>query len=317
MNYIILDLEWNQPSEGRICRVKEIPFEIIEIGAIKMDENYNVIGEFNEMIRPKIYRDMNRVTQNLLHINMEDLERGKPFEEVIEKFLRWCGEDYIFGTWGPLDLTELQRNMRYYGKKMFCDRPLEYLDLQKIFAISFEEKNARHTLEYAVDFLGIEKDIPFHRAFSDAYYTSKVFEKCPKDKLAYVSFDTFVLPPNKAKEIHIQFPDYSKYISRTFKSKEAAIGDREVMSTKCYLCKKPTRRKLKWFTANGKHYYSISICEKHGYIKGKVRLKKTEAGLYYVAKTMRQISEEQVEEIVRKKEQAKKQYFIQKNDENR
>ena len=313
MNYIILDLEWNQPSEGRICRVKEIPFEIIEIGAIKMDENYNVIGEFNEMIRPKIYRDMNRVTQSLLHINMEDLERGKPFEEVIEKFLAWCGEDYMFGTWGPLDLTELQRNMRYYGQKMFCDRPLKYLDLQKIFAISFEDKNARHTLEYAVDFLKIEKDIPFHRAFSDAYYTSKVFEKCPKEKLAYVSFDTFVLPPNKSKEIHIQFPDYSKYISRPFKTKEAAIGDREVMSTKCYLCKKPTRRKVKWFTANGKHYYSISICEKHGYLKGKVRLKKTEAGFYYVSKTMRQISEEQVEEIVRKKEQAKKQYFVQKN----
>ena len=316
MNYIILDLEWNQSSEGRTKRIKELPFEIIEIGAIKMDENYNVIGEFNQLIRPKVYRDMNRITQNLIHIDMEDLQRGKPFEEVILQFIDWCGEEYMFCTWGPLDLTELQRNMRYYDQKMLSDRPLKYLDLQKIFAISFEDKSARHTLEYAVDFLKIEKDIPFHRAFSDAYYTSKVFEKCPREMLSYVSFDTYILPSGKNKEIHIQFRDYYKYISRQFKTKESAIGDREVMSTKCYLCNKPTKRKVKWFTANGKHYYSISVCEEHGFIKGKVRLKKSESGLFYVVKTMRQISEEQVKEIIQKKEQAKNRILSEKNSKN-
>lgn len=305
MNYIVLDLEWNQSCEGKINRNKEIPFEIIEIGAIKMDSDYNIIGEYNQLIRPKVYHDMHKITEDLIHMHMEDLERGRPFEEVIEEFLSWCGDDYMFCTWGPLDLTELQRNMRYYGKDPLCDRPLEYLDLQKIFAIAFEEKNTRHSLEYAVDQLKIEKDIPFHRAFSDAYYTAKIFEKCPKEYLSYVSFDTYILPPNRNKEIHIQFRDYYKYISREFKTKESALGDREVMSTKCYLCNKPTRRKVKWFTPNGKHYYNISICEEHGFIKGKVRIRKSEAGLCYVVKTMKQIDENQVKEIIHKKEQAK------------
>jgi DNA polymerase III epsilon subunit-like protein len=312
MDYIILDLEWNQSAGGRNKRNKEIPFEIIEIGAIKMDDNYNIIGEFNQLIHPKVYHDMHKITGDLIHIQMEDLERGKPFEKVIVEFLDWCGDDYMFCTWGPLDLMELQRNMRYYGQPVFSDRPFKFLDLQKIFGISFENKNARHTLEYAVDFLNIEKDIPFHRAFSDAYYTAKVFEKCPKEALLYVSFDIFTLPPNKNKEIHMKFPDYYKYISREFKTKRSAIGDREVMSTKCYLCGKATRRKIKWFTPNNKHYYSVSVCEQHGFLKGKVRIRKSEAGLYYVIKTMRLISEEQVKEIMDKKEQAKQQNKIQK-----
>ena len=47
MNYIVFDLEWNQSNspEGEI---KEIPFEIIEIGAVKLDSEKKIIGRFNE-----------------------------------------------------------------------------------------------------------------------------------------------------------------------------------------------------------------------------------------------------------------------------
>ena len=312
MNYIILDLEWNQSSEGKVNRNEDIPFEIIEIGAIKMDEEYNVIGEYSQLIRPKVYQDMHKVTEDLIHIQMEDLERGKPFETVMNQFLEWCGEDYMFCTWGPLDLIELQRNMNYYGMEALSDRPFAYLDVQKIFGIAFEDKYSRRTLEHAVDFLEIEKDIPFHRAFSDAYYTAKVLAKCPKEALVYVSYDTYRIPSTKAKEIHAVFPDYTKYISREFKKKESITSDREVMSTKCYLCNKPAKRKIKWFTPNGKHYYSVSSCEEHGYLKAKIRIRKSEAGLPYVIKTMRLITKEEMQEILDKKEQAKLQKKLRK-----
>ena len=58
MNYIILDLEWNQSntSKEEICKV--LPFEIIEIGAIKLDEYRQKTDEFNELIKPQIYHEM-------------------------------------------------------------------------------------------------------------------------------------------------------------------------------------------------------------------------------------------------------------------
>ena len=35
MNYIVFDLEWNQNPSGKKTRNDRLPFEIIEIGAVK------------------------------------------------------------------------------------------------------------------------------------------------------------------------------------------------------------------------------------------------------------------------------------------
>ena len=52
MNIIVLDLEWNQHSGGRKERILDKPiFEIIEIGAVKLDENYNIVDKFSQLIK--------------------------------------------------------------------------------------------------------------------------------------------------------------------------------------------------------------------------------------------------------------------------
>ena len=67
--------------------------------------------------------------------------------------------------------------MKYYDLDPLSDRPLKFYDVQKLFSIAFEDRKTRRSLEYAVDFLQIEKDIPFHRAFSDAYYTAQILAR--------------------------------------------------------------------------------------------------------------------------------------------
>lgn len=307
MDYIILDLEWNQPEEGRDFIHKELPFEIIEIGAIKLDGSRKIIGEFNQLIKPQVYHHMNHVTEKMVRVDMQQLNKGESFVTVIEDFLEWCGEDYIFCTWGPLDLIELQRNMRYYNIPALNVKPFPFYDVQKLFSIAYEDRKLRRSLEFAVDYLKIEKDIPFHRAFSDAYYTAKVFGTITKEwVLTHYSYDIYHLPRNKAEEIHIVFEDYAKYISREFGEKVNALRDREVISTKCYYCNRPLKRKIKWFSPNGgKHYYSVSYCDKHGYMKGKIRLKKSEKGKLYVIKTLKFIDNSQVEEIINKRKKNK------------
>lgn len=326
MNYVVLDLEWNQGTEGTSHRHHDkIPFEIIEIGAIKLDGNKNVIGQFHQLIKPVIYKNMHHITESMLHIHMEDLQQGKSFPEVLGAFLDWCGEDFIFCTWGLLDLVELQRNMRYYNMAPLSDGPFSFLDIQKLFSIEYEDKKCRRSLEYAIDFLKIDKDVPFHRAFSDAYYTAKILEKISTDVEEYCSYDVFSLPKSKEEEIYKIFPSYSKYISREFENKSQAITDREVLSTKCYICDKNAKRKIKWFTPNGKHYYSVSYCDKHGFLKGKIRIRKgmnsacensendnVENERVYVIKTLKLISEEEKNNIVEKREHARVQRQIKR-----
>ena len=315
MNYIVFDLEWNQGIAGkRESSHEEIPFEIIEIGAIKLDKRKNIIGQFQKIIKPSVYKKMPDIIEDMLHVDMKELKAGTPFPEAAEEFLAWCGEDFMFCSWGSLDLLELQRNMEYYQMPALAAGPICFLDIQKLFGIAFEHKKVGRTLEYAVDSLQIEKDIPFHRAFSDAYYTALVLQKIPADIEEYCSYDTYQLPKSKKEEIHKVFPSYSKYISRSFPDKGKAMEDREVLSTRCYICDKAARKKIRWFTPNGKHYYSVSYCEKHGYLKGKIRIRKNicDPESVFVIKTMKLISKEDVDKIIEKKEHARIQRQIRR-----
>ncbi len=307
MNYVVLDLEWNQPENSESVN-PNLPFEIVEIGAILLNEDKQIIGEFTQIVKPALYNHMNRITGKLIHLQTKELKQGKPFVKTMNEFFEWCGEDYIFCTWGTQDLTELQRNMKFHKMPVLAHRPFPYLDVQKLFSIAYDkDRKVRRSLEYAVEYLNIEQDIPFHRAFSDAYYTAKVMASI-KEVMVFenYSYDVFHLPKCRADEVNVLFHDYAKYISREFEDKTAALQDREVNSTRCYLCKKNLRKKIRWFAANPKHLYSVSVCDKHGYMKGKIRLKKSENGVY-VVKTQKFISEEEVADIIEKRDHIREQ----------
>lgn len=310
MNYIVLDLEWNQ-SKNDTEEIPGLAFEIIEIGAVMLNDTYVMVHEFSRLVKPEVYHEMNQITSKLIHLQMQELQSGAPFTEAAEDFLKWCGSgEYIFCTWGSMDLTELQRNMQFYNMAPLSGGPIAFLDVQKLFSLAYEDGKSRRGLEYAVDKLGIEKDIPFHRAFSDAYYTAKLLKAIAEqhgEVMQYISYDVFHLPHSREQEVKVRFENYAKYISREFDSKENAFADGEVVSSKCYLCRRNLKKKVKWFTPNGRHYYCLAYCEKHGYLKAKIRVRKSESGKVYIVKTTKFISQEDAAKLKNRSAQVKRQ----------
>ena len=73
MNYIVLDFEWNQSTYGREARLRRLPFEIIEIGAVKLDAQGRVIEEYDTIIRPVVYKKMHHMTMEMTGITDEML----------------------------------------------------------------------------------------------------------------------------------------------------------------------------------------------------------------------------------------------------
>ncbi|MGN0363129.1 MAG: exonuclease domain-containing protein [Bilifractor sp.] len=298
MNYIVFDLEWNQSPAGKSREVKRLPFEIIEIGAVKLDENRVLVDTFHSVIRPVVYKTLNYRTREIVHIEKEELEHGEHFPDAARRFLAWAGPDSIFCTWGSVDLTELQRNLKYYRMLSLLKGPMHYYDVQKLFAVQFEDMKSRRALEYGIDYLHIEKDGDFHRALEDARYTTLIFQKIDMDVvLAYDSIDVYQNPKKKTDEIFIIYNGYSKYISREFPCKEEAMQDPEVCSTYCCRCGRKLRKKLHWFSVNARNYYSVAICPEHGYMKGKIRMKHTDEGRVYVVKTIKVSSEAEADLI--------------------
>ncbi len=316
MNYIVFDLEWNQSPLGKSRSNERIPFEIIEIGAVKLNENREKISQFHTLVKPQVYNWIHDSIHEVIHVDYKDLMKGVLFPQAVREFLEWCGRDYIFCTWGMQDLMELQRNMKYYGLLEQIPGPVDYYDIQKLFSWFQEGIKMRRSLEYAIDCLGIHKEKEFHRALEDAQYTAEVFQRMDLAEIfPYYSIDAFQPPKTRKQEIHVSYPTYDKYISREFKDREKVMKDREVSSTRCPVCSLPAKRKIRWFINNSRMYESISLCQEHGFVKGKVRIRKTEEDTYYGVKTLKLVSEEKAEELRQKRDSLRKKRKMKQQSE--
>lgn len=306
MDYIVVDFEWNQAAYSK-GNVPGVPFEIIEIGAVKLDEQGKKIGEFQRLIRPAIYKRLHYVTKNLTGLTEKELRKGVKFPYALVDFLMWCGKDYRFCTWGNLDLLELQRNLKYYHLEDMLPGPITYYNVQKLFRIFYGDGKDASSLEHAVEFLGIEKQDGFHRAVCDAEYTAQVFNKMDKAEAArWYTVDYYQNPRSRKEELHLVYDTYAKDVSREFSGKEEAMKDRGVRSTRCFVCGKPAAKKIRWFAGKNRAYYCLAQCREHGYIRGKIRLKKTDEDRIFAVKTLRLINGEEAEKIVEMKKDMQK-----------
>lgn len=307
-NYIVLDLEWNQSAGGKEESVEKFPFEIIEIGAVRLDDTMEETGEFRRLIKPRVYPELHEKILEVTHIEKETLMReGLEFKDAIRDFISWCGDNPIFCTWGSMDLTELQRNITYYKLPSPFQKPLLYYDVQKLYSLHNGDGKSRLSLDLAVREMGILEERPFHRALDDAHYTGRIMGQMDFSRVeAYWSTDYYRLPQKKEEEVYLVFPDYSKYISRPFETKQDAIADKTVTDLICCKCNRMLRKKIRWFTSNQKFYTALGLCPVHGSVKGKIRLRRNEDGQIYVVKTMKLVDSEEILEIYEKKEEAQK-----------
>lgn len=307
MDYIVFDLEWNQAPAGKESELPLLPFEIIEIGAQKLDSQLKPLGSFHAVIKPVVYQTLHSCIREVVGLTDRDLKKGLSFAEAYRDFKTFCGKDCTFATWGSMDLTELQRNIRFFDQPDFMTKPLFYCDVQKLFSLAFEDGKTRRSLEHAVEALGIPLTDVFHRADSDAMYTARILAQIPLSLIrTHYSVDYYATPDSKKEELHLDYPGYYKYVSRKFESREDAIADKTVTAIRCIHCKKALRKKIRWFSGNNRIYYCLAECPEHGYVKGKIRMKKNDEGRVFVVKTVKMTDAEGAERIRRALEEMRR-----------
>ena len=157
MDYIVLDMEWNQPWPGSPSAKKVLPVairgEIIQIGAVRVTQDQQVADEFQILIKPKYYRHLNRRVSKLTGIKEARLrEEGVPFPEAMETFVRWCGEDVTFLTWGFDDIGILRENLELFG--IDTDFTQRWYNAQMIFNAQTDGSSNQRALRTAMELLG-------------------------------------------------------------------------------------------------------------------------------------------------------------------
>ncbi len=178
MFYIIMDLEWNNSyNKYRKCFVNEI----LEIGAVMVTEELEVIDTFSVIIRSQLIKKLSGRVKNLTHITNEDMTSGVSFQRAVSDFTKWIGsKNCIFMSWGNSDIRVLYDNYSMFCKIKGIPFLTEYLDLQKYcqqFIVS--ATNQQISLVNAAIEMGIDiSDCKFHRALEDSLLGLRCLKKC-------------------------------------------------------------------------------------------------------------------------------------------
>ena len=178
MDYIVLDLEWNQPlSPQRMVRdPMKLSGEIIQFGAVRIDDlqDLNIVDKYSEIVKPVFYTKMNKHVTEVTDLTDEIISQGRPFEVVCSEFLEWCGDDFVFITWGGADIFMLEDNMLIH--EMDIEGLPECYDAQIVFDDQITQEDRSFALSYAMWKFEI-KPQRSHDALNDAINTVEVMKR--------------------------------------------------------------------------------------------------------------------------------------------
>lgn len=171
--YVVFDLEWNRPTTRYRAKRNGVKLkgEIVQIGAIKLNQKLEVIDQFDIYVKPQAYHKMLKEITQITDITTDMLEEGVPFQQAVKLFLDWCGEDYVFCSWSENDIIRLEENMLYYNMEI-GDLP-ECYDMQYMFDDQITMDGRNFALSYAMWKLNIKPEMA-HNALNDAVNTAAV-----------------------------------------------------------------------------------------------------------------------------------------------
>lgn len=172
---IVIDLEFT--SVPPRLRTLGLAHEIIEFGAVKLDENGQEIDRFSRMVKPYETNRVSRMVRSLTGIRGEELVQARRLEVVLGDFVEWIGEGRTrIVTWSESDLGQIRSECLAKGIDM-GPLPRRWMDIQRIYPRLIGMRGRRQVnLVEAADWCGIPSDsLHAHRALDDALITAEVF----------------------------------------------------------------------------------------------------------------------------------------------
>ena len=198
MNYIIFDMEWNQPSSAKEKNPALVRGEIIQLGFFVLDEKLDVLHKENILIKPVCYKCINQYVGYLTGISQEMLNSGISFESALNRMSEFFTEDTTLFTWGDDDIPILNANMKFHKIEMQLPR---HFNLQRFYSLQTGTETRQTALKTAAEYFEIETDIQAHDALNDAYLTLLVARKLDISK--GIAEYNKALPATKSKQKNI------------------------------------------------------------------------------------------------------------------
>ena len=184
MNYLVIDLEMcNVPKMSRRngfnCRN-----EIIQIGAVLLDENYNETGRLSQYVKPQ-YGSIDKFIENLTGIRYANVKHAPSVQEALLHLIDWIGDrEYRVLAWSNSDHSQLNRELG--AKRIDDERITEFMDKERWtdYQHCFDERfgyNRATGLEHALVLCDITTEGRMHDGLDDAVNTAAIIRLLEND----------------------------------------------------------------------------------------------------------------------------------------
>lgn len=197
--YVIIDLEMCNVPRNR--RTEGYPWrsEIIQIGAVLIDGNYEIVDSFSTYIHPE-FGQIDPFIQRLTGINIRMTHKAPKIQEALKNFACWLPEkDVKMVSWSENDKIQLRREMKAKAIEIGKIEQLfeDWIDCQKIYGEKIGV-NRLFRLSEALNSVYIDTVGRQHDGLSDAYNTALLFTKMEKEVNLQFN-DTYIYAITEAK----------------------------------------------------------------------------------------------------------------------
>lgn len=279
MNYVVIDLEWNQAMSSKSSVFNKLPIhlagEIIEIGAVKLDSEMRPCDEFTVDIKPLYFKNMHYKVKAITGFDNERLGKGISFGEALGKLREWCGDDVIFITWGSDDRRILEQNIIVHD--LDWDWIQDWINLQPIFNLQTGGDRTQKSLASAMEYFEIEQTRTAHDALGDAYNTALICSKLDMKEGLRLYPEADRILAERSNKVPTEESDDPRLLSHEFysgcPSKAVALSDDRINELVCPDCGKTLTGK-KWINQGDQRYMNLYTCKDGGRFLIRVRFRK-------------------------------------------
>lgn len=177
--YIIFDLEATCYDRGSSLETppKDFVNEIIEIGAVKLNNKGEQIDVFSKFCKPKLFPYISEFCTSLTTITQEDIDKADDLKDVLEDFMNWC-EDGMLISWGAYDKSQTNKDLIRNDLEVYLDKLENHKNLKKLHG-EWNNLNKKKGvgLSKALTYEGLKFKGTHHRGIDDALNISEIFKK--------------------------------------------------------------------------------------------------------------------------------------------
>lgn len=183
---VFVDFEMNPVARQNREVRQACRSEIIEIGAVMLDEDNEVVKSYREYVLPAYNDRVTEKIKELTGIDYSMLEGSDQLAPALEKFLEWCGPDCTVYSWSTSDSKQLKAECRVKGISLdgrLGELLATWIDFQKEFGdLCHLTKSV--SLDKAVEIAGLDFSGAAHDAATDALNTAYLY-RITKDDEAF------------------------------------------------------------------------------------------------------------------------------------